>query len=60
MKCPLFWLGCITSARQVESKHGDCLKEGCAWWDAPAERCVILQLAFELDEIHCWLEKFTE
>jgi len=59
MKCPLFRAVNITSEFDSNWTGDDCLKEECAWWDRTAEKCVMLQLAFELDEVHTSIEELV-
>ena len=60
MKCPV--MSQPYESGEYQSKwHGiDCLKEECAWWDRTAEKCAVLQLAFELDDVHCQLTEIAE
>jgi len=60
MKCPLLQVAWMVNNKTESHEVFDCLKEECAWWDKTAENCVVLQLAFELDEVHCWLEKLAD
>ncbi len=57
MKCPLLTAGFLGKEKWKEEVNIDCLKEECAWWDRTAEKCAVLQLAFELDDVHCQLEE---
>jgi len=59
MKCPLMNWESLHVMKTSTHEVADCLKEECAWWDRTADRCVVLQLAFEIDEVHCWLEKLV-
>jgi len=45
MKCPLLWASVLNSPRQVKEKHGDCIKEECAWWYENDQCCAITNIA---------------
>ena len=45
MKCPLWMMGGIGSVNRYNEALGDCLKEGCTWWDANGGRCAVLELS---------------
>jgi len=51
MKCPLLWASVLNSPRQVETKHGDCLKEECAWWDEERVCCHFRTLSKQVDRL---------
>ncbi len=58
MKCPLLSIGYLANPKTVTEEDTDCLKKECAWWDAPVERCLMLNISenasliyLELNEI---------
>ena len=60
MKCPIREVSVYDEERVHHWEPADCLKEECAWWDRTAEKCVVLQLAFELDDVHCQLTEVAK
>ena len=50
MKCPLSFRTMYATEPGVTIFGGDCLKEECAWWFVPTERCSILELAIHIRE----------
>ncbi|GAI74011.1 unnamed protein product [marine sediment metagenome] len=60
MKCPLSITGELTADKEFIGAAADCLKEECAWWDRTAEKCVVLQLAFEIDKVSDRLERIWD
>lgn len=60
MKCPLLCIGDYSLELMKDNPGFDCKKKECAWWDKTAGKCAVLQLAFELDELHYQLEGLVE
>lgn len=48
MKCPLFWLGCLVSVKEIKERHGDCLGKECAWYDSIIQQCLIYAIHTDL------------
>jgi len=44
MKCPLFIMNDTRAQLGEETEIGDCLGEGCAWWNNTNGMCAVLQL----------------
>ena len=60
MKCPK-----LKHRRQQElgleiAFFGDCLKEECAWWFSPTDRCAIFEVAVHLREADARLGKIID
>jgi len=60
MKCPLLAHKTWIEDDYPMQVYEDCLREECAWWDRTAGKCVVLQLAFELDDVHCQLTEVAK
>ena len=45
MKCPLSFMTRPGLMRKDAHPNNECLKEECAWWDAPAEQCLMLNIS---------------
>ncbi len=59
MKCPLFTIGRTDVQMGVESDYGECLREGCAWWDKLCNSCAVLQLSKHLESINFDMRSVT-
>lgn len=51
MKCPLFEMFEPFGKAYDGAKFCECLKEECAWWDKPYERCDPTGLAHTLERL---------
>jgi hypothetical protein len=53
MKCPLMFVGDLSSGAAYPDDVANCLKEECAWWNKFHEECAITMIALETN----YLEK---
>jgi len=60
MKCPLLWLGCLISPREVTARDGDCLKKECPWWDKDKGMCFRASEVLELGLIRSLLREIRD
>jgi len=57
MKCPLFRMAELIKRDRVSQGDTECLKEECAWWDAPLQICGFRTIGCTLEVISMVLEK---
>ncbi len=60
MKCPLFIMNDTRAQLGEETEVGDCIKEECAWWDIPHDRCGVVLVGDELSSIQWELQELRE
>ena len=60
MNCPKYVAAAISYQGNTADIDVICDKEECAWWDRTDDKCVILQLAFELDKVQDRLERIWD
>jgi len=51
MKCPMIMLGYEWQKDTPKHLLLDCLKEDCAWWDAPMTQCNFVAISLRLGAI---------
>ena len=59
MKCPLSNYVMERESGEDEVLLSDCLKEECAWWDAPVERCLLQNVSEKLSFIYLELNAIS-